>query len=143
MKLIRVLLAVLLVVVTSTTSTAMAVEESVTITTPPPAAPASVTKMFQGLALCLGVFLVGAGIAKRFLKVQHKAGSKRMKICERMPLTAKTSVFLVEVDGATQMIAVGSERVSSLEVRKKVSNGFDFTDELEGVQCANTQSVLT
>ena len=85
-------------------------EESVT---EPESLVGTAGKMFKGLALCLGVLLVGLAIYKR-VRPQHFAKESRMKVRDRLSLTPKTSLLIVEVDGKEQLIAVGVDAVTAL-----------------------------
>lgn len=69
-------------------------------------------KALQGLGLCLGIFFVGLFFLKRYGFIQRQTHSKRLKVLERLPISAKASVVLVDCDGKKMLLGVGSEKVS-------------------------------
>lgn len=72
-------------------------------------------RMIGGLAICLVLILVGVAILKRVNKFVGGTSDKRLKIKERLPLSNKTSLVLVEVGGREILISVGSEAVTELK----------------------------
>lgn len=78
------------------------------VTTLPP-----IARLFSGLLICLGVFCCGIYLAKRRGLIKH-TGERRVSILERIPLTARTSLVLLEKDGKEILLSVGSEQVSYL-----------------------------
>ena len=85
-------------------------------------------KMFSGLALCIGVLLIGTSLYKRFSGKSFNTKEGRMRILEKMPLTPKTAVVLFEVRGKEYLAAVGGESVSFANSQhpQPLSKGFDF-----------------
>jgi flagellar biogenesis protein FliO len=79
-----------------------------------PEEPAAAGRMFQGLALCLGVFFIGSWIARRFGGGAKMVGERRIKILERAALTQKSAICLVEVDGRQVLLSTGSDPVQVL-----------------------------
>ncbi len=74
-------------------------------------------RVFEGLLLCLGVLAIGVYLAKRFgLKGAVSAGRK-IKIVERTPLSARTSLVLAQVEGKSILLAVGPDNVSFVELK--------------------------
>ncbi|MDC0358692.1 flagellar biosynthetic protein FliO [Oligoflexia bacterium] len=78
-------------------------------------------RMLQGLAICVGVFLVGVYFIKRFGKQKNYYPDKHLNILERMPLTQKTALLLVEVNGENVLLSVGSDRVNFLKTQDAVA----------------------
>ncbi len=72
-------------------------------------------RMIGGLSICLVLILVGVAILKRVNKFVGGSSDKRLKIKERLPLSNKTSLVLVEVGGREILISVGSEAVTELK----------------------------
>ncbi|MEZ4753960.1 MAG: hypothetical protein R3A13_06560 [Bdellovibrionota bacterium] len=87
-------------------------------------------KMFSGLALCLGVLLVGSGLYKRLQGKSPANKDGKMCIIEKMQVTSKTSLILCEVRGKEYLVAVGGENVSfantQMETTQHQSKGFEF-----------------
>lgn len=73
---------------------------------------ASAVRMIAGLALCVGVLLIGAWLVRRASGRIKPSNTRNMRIIERMPVTPKTSLMLIEIDGRRVMIAAGPEKVS-------------------------------
>jgi hypothetical protein len=92
-------------------------------------------KMLQALAICCGVFLVGIHFYKKYTgqgPVFNK--NRRMRILERLPVSPKSALLLVEVDGKKVLIGVGSENVSHIPLREVADQG-EFGVSLDEV-CA-------
>jgi len=70
--------------------------------------------IFKGLVLCIGLFLIGvAGYQKFYNKTGSAKGGKRcLQILEKMPLSPKTTLLLVECDGEKLLLTLGNERVT-------------------------------
>ncbi len=69
-------------------------------------------KMVKGLAFCVGVFMIGIAVTQRMRSRAPRACGSGMRIIERLPLTQKTALLLIEHDGKQIMLAVGSEHVT-------------------------------
>lgn len=86
-------------------------------------------RLLQGLALCLGTFFV----LLHFLKGgKFKRGNKetrRIKVIEKVPLTTKSSLFLVEVDGETRLLSVGAEHTSFIPLNKASDENLESFEE--------------
>ena len=70
------------------------------------------TSMVKSLVLCIGIFLVGAALYKRFALKNGTTVGRRIKIVERTPLSSRTFLSIVEVDGKTVILSCGPDRVS-------------------------------
>ena len=68
--------------------------------------------MVKSLVLCIGIFLVGAAIYRKFALKGSISAGRRIKIMERTPLSSRTFLSIVEVDGKTVLLACGPDRVS-------------------------------
>ena len=69
-------------------------------------------RMIAGLALCVGVFLIGAWLVRRASGKIKPMNTRSMRVVERMPVTSKTALMLIEVDGRRVMLAAGPDKVS-------------------------------
>ena len=69
-------------------------------------------RMVAGLAMCVGVFLIGAWLVRRASGKIKPTNTRSLRVVERMPITSKTSLMLVEVDGRRVMISAGPDKVS-------------------------------
>lgn len=74
-----------------------------------------VFKIVQALGICLGMLMVGVYAFKRYAPGIAQSASRRLKVKERLALTSKTSLLLVELDGRSVLITVGTERVAFSE----------------------------
>jgi flagellar biogenesis protein FliO len=81
----------------------------------------AVGKALQGLGLCLGAFLVTVGLARRFRR-PAAASAKSVRVVERVPLSTKTTLVVVEFDGERILLTQGSEQIARL-VRKGAPGG--------------------
>jgi flagellar biosynthetic protein FliO len=72
-------------------------------------------KAFQGLALCLGVFLIAVGIVRRFRRPGAAAAGRSVRIIERLPLSPKTALVVVEFGGERILLSQGSEQITCLQ----------------------------
>lgn len=70
--------------------------------------------VLEGLALCCGLFFIMLYALKRLNRGKLGAGTRRMKVLERLALSSKTALLMVEVDGRSQILALGAERVEFL-----------------------------
>ena len=68
--------------------------------------------MAKGLLLVLGVFFIGVYFFKRFNGVTATGQKRRMRVLERIPISSKAALVLVEVGGQEVLVSVGSDRVS-------------------------------
>ena len=70
-------------------------------------------KVIQGLALILGVFFVGVYAYQKYSgKTVKNAGGRRIRILDRAPLSAKSSLVLARVDNREVLLAVGGDNVT-------------------------------
>lgn len=90
-------------------------------------------KMFQALGICVGILLIGLHFFKKYNpKAVQRVGGRRMRVIERLPIAQKTALLLVEVDGRTVLLSVGSDRVSQVsheaqdELGLGLHNSMDF-----------------
>lgn len=79
----------------------------------PPDASGSFVLMMKGLGFCLGVLFIGTAIAKRFRAggMTQGRGHQSMRIIDRIPVSPKSALLLVDVEGERVLVAVGNEQV--------------------------------
>lgn len=89
-------------------------EPSVSVRSPNPAPEGEVSwlRMLEGLALCLGLFLVAVGLIRRRANSTKVATGRRMRSIERMQVGPRGSVVLLQVDGVDYLVGVGADQVS-------------------------------
>ena len=75
--------------------------------------------MLKGLALCLAAFCGIVFLIQKFHPGQGVAGTRRMRVIERLPVAQKSALLLVEVDGKTKLIGVGPDTITDLEYRER------------------------
>lgn len=95
----------------------------------------SPASMIQGLILVIGIFFVGIYAYKKFVVKSTTVSSRRIRLIERNPVTAKTSLVLAEIDGRRFAFAIGSERVTAIDVQSDNSKT-PYRDEVR-LLCAD------
>ena len=70
--------------------------------------------MFGGLALCLGVFLIGAQLYRKMSRTTGGLSQPEVRVLSRTPLTTKTALLTVAIRGKEYVLAVGSEQVTNI-----------------------------
>ena len=73
-----------------------------------------VMPMLQGLGLSLGVFFIAVYFLKRYKMPGQGTARRKLRVIERLPISSKTAVMLVEVGGQEIFLTVGSEHVTVL-----------------------------
>ena len=68
--------------------------------------------VLKALGLCVGVFLIGVAVTKRYRGGVQTGGARRLRVVERVPLSSKTHLVIAEVEGNQVLLAVGPDRVS-------------------------------
>lgn len=86
-----------------------------------------IVRMMQGLGICLGAFFIGVHLWKRF-NPKAQVSSKRLKVIERLSVGPKSSIILVECDGAEFMIGCGAEPPTILS---RGVGGAEFSKAME------------
>jgi len=90
---------------------------------PPPDSEESspLVKMLQGLAFCVGIFLIGSWAFRRFAPKRFVASpsGRRMKIVERLAISNRASLALVEIDGREVLVSLGSEGAQMLALHNR------------------------
>lgn len=76
------------------------------------------SKVLKALALCVGLFLIGSYLYRRMNGIPLKEGNQLLQVVERVPLSQKTSLLLVEVDGRRTLAAIGPDPVTLLDISK-------------------------
>jgi len=69
-------------------------------------------KLAQAFCICMALLCAIIFCLKRYSDKFAKVGDKKLRVKERLPLTGKTALLLVEYEGRNMLVAVGSERVS-------------------------------
>ncbi len=105
----------------------------------PEASELSLMKVFQGLALCIGAFLIFIWGLKKLNGGAAQTGNRRLTVLEKIPVAPKTSLLLVRVDQRDVLIGVGAENVSFLsdagtKLRPKNDEQIFFSDIVEGIE---------
>ena len=92
--------------------------------------------MVKSLLLCIGIFLVGAALYKKFAIKGGAVSGRRIRVIERSPLSSRTFLSLVEVDGKTILLSCGPDRVSFAQATiptASVKQTEDFEKALKAV----------
>jgi len=82
-----------------------------------PEAVASGFSMIQGLGICIGVFLIGVAIYKKYTGATSLRGGRlsrgrRLRVVERLSVSSRTALIMAEVDGKPILFTVGPDKVS-------------------------------
>lgn len=96
----------------------------------------SFVRMIGGFLLCLGVFAGGIYLYRRYGAVGIRGVSRRLMIIERMPITAKSAVTLVSLDGKEFIVTSGPD---NLRVVPTHAVGKDTFDESLALACNDSE----
>jgi len=72
----------------------------------------SIMTMAKGLAICIALLLGAVWILKKLKSPMITGQGRKLRIIERLPVSAKSSILLVEVNNKTVLIGVGSDPVN-------------------------------
>jgi flagellar biogenesis protein FliO len=87
----------------------------------------SMVRMLGGFLFCLGLFGAGIHVYKRYFMQSSGKVERRLRILERLPVSAKNSLLLVELDGRELLLATGPDSPKMLISRSKREASFDDT----------------
>ena len=79
---------------------------------PPVDLGASVLTMFKGLAICILILMLGVWLLKKLKSPLINPQSRRLKVLERLPLGARSSLVLVEVNQKQVLVGVGTDSIN-------------------------------
>jgi hypothetical protein len=96
----------------------------------------SFVRMIGGFLLCLGVFAGGIHLYRRYGAVALGGGARRLMVVERMPITAKSAVTLVSLDGREFLVTSGPD---NLRVVSSQVAGKDNFDESLALACTDSE----
>jgi flagellar biogenesis protein FliO len=85
----------------------------------------SVLRMIGGLFLCLGCLGGGLHLYKRFVIPRAKGDGRRLQVVERLPLSSKSSLLLVKLDGKEFMLSTGPEAARLISPPRTTEDLFD------------------
>jgi flagellar biogenesis protein FliO len=83
--------------------------------------------MIGGLFLCFGLFGAGVHLYRRYVIPRATSDKRRLQIIERLPLTSKSSLLLVKLDGKEFMLSTGSEATRLIAPPRQSDELFDET----------------
>ncbi len=87
----------------------------------------SMVRMLGGFLFCLGLFGAGIHVYKRYFMQSCGKVERRLKILERLPVSAKNSLILLELDGRELLLATGPDSPKMLISFSKSEVSFDDT----------------
>jgi flagellar biogenesis protein FliO len=90
----------------------------------------SFVRMIGGFLLCLGVFAGGIHLYRRFGAVALRGVSRRLTVIERIPITAKSAVALVSLDGREFLVTSGPDNLRVVPTQSIGKESFDESLEL-------------
>ena len=79
---------------------------------PPVDLTASFFSMFKGLAICIALLLVVIWVLKKIKAPIVTGQGRKLKIIERLPVSARSSLLLVQVENRQMLVGVGADPVS-------------------------------
>lgn len=85
----------------------------------------SVLRMIGGLFLCLGCLGAGLHMYKRFVIPRAKSSGRRLQVVERLPLSSKSALLLVKLDGKEFMLSTGPEAARLISPPRTTEELFD------------------
>ncbi len=89
--------------------------------------------MFKSLAFCLGILLVGLAVYRKLNRRNETGGSKRIRVLEKVPLTHRSVLVLLEVDGRKIVASAGQDHVSFLNMDGGAKEENTFEQSLKEV----------
>ena len=87
----------------------------------------SALRMIGGLFLCFGLLGGGVHIYRRYVLPRAMSDKRRLQIVERLPLSAKSSLLLVKLDGKEFMLSTGPEAARLIAPPRQSEELFDET----------------
>jgi flagellar biogenesis protein FliO len=87
----------------------------------------SMIRMLGGFLFCLGLFGAGIHFYKRYFMQSGGKIERRLKILERLPISTKNALLLVELDGRELLLATGPDSPKLLAAHSKRELSFDDT----------------
>ena len=72
----------------------------------------SLMSMLKGLAICIALLLIVVWVLKKLKSPIVTGQGRSLRIIERLPVSAKSSILLIEVNKKRMLIGVGSDPVS-------------------------------
>lgn len=107
-----------------------------------PAGP-GIVNLLAGLALCCGVFFVMLYVLKRCDRARVGFGSRSMKVVERLPLSSKTALLIVEVEGRKQLLGLGTENITFLgSLGRPLNRKVFVAQSAAGTQCESRPAMM-
>jgi flagellar biosynthetic protein FliO len=79
---------------------------------PPVDLGASVLAMFKGLAICILILMLGVWLLKKFKSPLISPSIRKLKVIDRLPLTARSSLVLVQVNQKQVLVGVSADRIN-------------------------------
>ena len=84
-------------------------------------------RMVGGLLFCIGVFGAGIHVVKRYGGGAMTGTKRRLQVVERVPLSAKTSLVLVRLDGKELLLTAGPDRTSLIHAPDDGHKAFEMS----------------
>lgn len=84
---------------------------------PAPQPEMSVWPMLKGLGLCLATFCLVVFLLKKLNRGIQPSNGRRLRLIEKLPVSPKSALLLVEIDGMTRLVGVGAENITDLGPR--------------------------
>jgi flagellar biogenesis protein FliO len=88
----------------------------------------SITRLFQGLGLCIAAFLIGIHIYKRYVLKDKINLPKTLRVVEKIALNGKSQLCIVQYNDKRLLLAVGSDKVSFFQDNELLSNLGDYPE---------------
>lgn len=72
--------------------------------------------VMKSLVLCLGVFLVGMAVYKKYFMPKDAGSARHIRVIEKTPLNNRSLLALVEVDGKRVLVSCGVDSMNFMEL---------------------------
>lgn len=90
-------------------------------------AKSSALRMVGGLFLCFGVFGGAIHVYKKYVMPRAISDKRRLQVVERLPLSPKSSLLLVKVDGKELLVSTGAEAARLIPLPRSNEDVFEET----------------
>ncbi len=89
----------------------------------------SIVRLFQGFGLCVAIFLIGIHLYKKYILKDDFKTERSLRVLEKIPLSGKSHLCLVQYNDKKLLMAVGSENVSFYHDSDILNSLGDFNEE--------------
>lgn len=88
----------------------------------------TVLRLFQGLGLCIAVFLFGVHFYKKHVLKVKSSDRPSLRIIERLALNGKSQLCLVEAMDKKLLLAVGPDKITFFQENEVLNSFANYSD---------------